>query len=844
MNRLLPLSALLVLAACPPPVVTPPPPEDAGQMMGCDGQPGCACLSGNTCTLGECLGGTCVDCRRGDLACSCRANGTCGTGLRCASSVCETCPAGVQDCPCNTGDTCNTGLTCTSGTCTPTVCTQGTAGCPCLPSDPKCEGTGYCDSMTVCRQCSSDVVGCPCDGSSQCTGGLVCNTANATCRPAVTCAALRTAGTCLANQRCDESSGVDAVCVPNACVAGFTWDTRTSSCTACVSQNCAAEPRCDDGTDAGVQVTCFAQNRVCVQSGDVAYCDTCRPGFAPDGQGNCLAAPQCGTATCAMNEYCDSTSGTPTCTVSPCPAGQAKPANGACQACGACSGEGFNGRVWPFLTGADECVCETIQDYFVRSGGNTQATKCDADGDGWVVKDADLVTDLALRANARCAIRRVDTVQLVDEYGTALSLRSCINEGMVPTGGTCTGVLPLRLLESQRNDLDNNLGQLRMPLYGRGGGADAGGTGRWLEASELNALTKGCVNTQADFNDSRGTVEDLTEVAPPPPVARADDQSRLASFSYFVELNTSSYVPSALGGPYGTLVIRERSRCDPLFPLHYANNDAFADNDAGDTYWRSCDRRGDPTYDEQNPAATYDFAGWHRASDGGVAAALPPAHATLVGPTDPVTTLARNFGLCKLNGAPPADGRWRGMNHHSQFKCVLISSSATQAHERGLTEFGSTGSLVFNRCAARPCSGVACRTVPGPGPQTLAPIIDCAVTTPTAGEVGFVAMKYRPYGPSNAGYATTEYGGGCINEDVEWSHPTFGTYVCPGPEFLNVFSPGPVVPPLQRQNSNAAFGRYSCYGQLPNYLWAPGFSTRAELKWAVDANDTANGFLR
>src|SRR5689334_24564636 len=56
----------------------------------CDGQPGCACLSG-ACNVGECMNGTCVDCRRGEESCVCRANNTCNAVLRCNGSSCEVC---------------------------------------------------------------------------------------------------------------------------------------------------------------------------------------------------------------------------------------------------------------------------------------------------------------------------------------------------------------------------------------------------------------------------------------------------------------------------------------------------------------------------------------------------------------------------------------------------------------------------------------------------------------------------------------------------------------------------------------------------------------------------------
>ena len=51
--------------------------------------------------------------------------------------------------------------------------------------------------------------------------------------------------------------------------------------------------------------------------------------------------------------------------------------------------------------------------------------------------------------------------------------------------------------------------------------------------------------------------------------------------------------------------------------------------------------------------------------------------------------------------------------------------------------------------------------------------------------------------------------------------------------------------------SDRAFGRYSCFGDLPNFLWAPdvgplpdGGVERATLRWGDDAGSTMFGVLR
>ena len=83
-------------------------------------------------------------------------------------------------------------------------------------------------------------------------------------------------------------------------------------------------------------------------------------------------------------------------------------------------------------------------------------------------------------------------------------------------------------------------------------------------------------------------------------------------------------------------------------------------------------------------------------------------------------------------------------------------------------------------------------------------------------------------------------------DDVENQLVTgpFLTWLCPEPEYSSVFSSGPGIAVGQKAKSDAAFGRFSCSGDLKAFLWAPGFTTRATLNWATGAGDTANGFFR
>lgn len=700
--------------------------------------------------------------------------------------------------------------------------------------------------MKTCQRCSPDVVGCACTAQNTCTGGLLCETGK--CRAALTCADQRTAGTCKPHQLCNESPGTDAVCVPATCDPDYTWNAQTGTCQPCVSAGCTAEPTC--AVDGGIGGQCDVQHRLCSQVGSTASCGACKPGFTEDANHTCVPPANCGNTMCTSAQYCDTSASTPTCTALPCPDGWAKETGGACTDCHlSCLTDGYTGRVWPYRTLGGVCVCETLPGYFISGGTSGLASKCDADGDGWVNEDADSNKDPAFVANARCIIEKVDTVRLVDEFGTALNLRSCATGGMVPQGadaGVCATVMPLRLLETERNDVPGRaLGLPKAPRYGA---ADAG---RPLDALELNSLTKACVNTIGDFNDDK--LDDIVQASPAPPVDLPGDRKRLEAFAYFVELYTSWYEPPTAGG-YGTLVIRERSRCAPDFPLHYdpavslgSTADKYvSDPDAGALYWRNCARRRDPDYTLGKP--NFDFAGWTCAGSAGSCPALPPAHPSVVAPQNPADAgLLRNFGVCEMGGKPPADGVWRGFGHHSQFKCISVTSNVgPSGYEVGQAAVSETGDLVLNTCQARPCAGSAdpaCRTAPSTGLQTTHTVVDCQATVPgPVGVVGFAAVRFRPYGP---GYTSLPiYRGGCVNEEAETPalapfDPSTFTWLCPYPEYFNTYANWVA----KHGAVDSSFGRFSCDGDLPNFLWADPIQ-RATLFWSTGPNDTQNGVWR
>lgn len=877
---------VVALSGCP----QPPANNDGGGTGGgsaCTaGTVGCGC-DNSTCSSGECVDGACVACQRGSASCVCRANGTCDQGLRCATGKCETCPVGQEGCGCM-GTTCNAGLTCSNGTCVRDTCSPGTPGCPCRTQGPVCDNNAYCDATSRCQTCSPDVKGCACSSTSTCLGGLVCNMANMQCRDAVTCAQLQGtdggAGSCAPNQLCTMTMGQDAVCQPGQCQPNFKFDTSSNTCIACVSANCASEPTCE--ADGGLVTMCDANNRVCNQAGNVAACGACKPGFSEDATRTCKPVPRCGSTTCALTDYCDTSTGVPTCRMLPCPAGQAKdgPApngTGSCTACTIpvnCSGPGYSGRYWPFrVTSSGNCICETLDGYFEPGTAVEVATLCDADQDGWVNANADsmsITSSDVLKANARCTIRKVDRVKLVEESGLTAEVHSCMNSmnlhvpverlqdgGVAPLvdggyggfpavpGGSlsaCPGgqAFPLRLLEAPRNDQPMGPANEpnKVPVWGDGG--------RPLEARELNSLTKGCISGPTDLNARNG--DDILEVQPSG--ISSDDQVRLASFSYFIELYTSWYEPPAMG-EYGALVIKEKSRCDPGFPLRYdpsavrtadgGANDDFQVIDGGSRYWRSCERRRDPSFNQASMTAGYDFAQFTCPTTSGSCPFREFPSATQVGPTNPRTTFFRDFGECRLNGQLPVDQRWRGFGHHSQFKCVQTTSGASGATTLNVNAFdGGINGFVFNNCVAQPCAvnDPTCHQLPGSGAQTAQPVLNCtATTTPASGLTGFAAVGYRPYGNQSTYSGLNVYRGGCITEDTESEiastspEASFQSYVCPYPEFSRT-----------KGISDNAFGRHSCYRQPANFLWSGPTPQRATLRWsAPDAGvGTLNGVWR
>ena len=761
-------------------------------------------------------------CTAGSRGCRC-ADSTCDAGLLCRAGRCVACEPGSRDCPCIDGSSCSDGLVCLFTVCTIDTCIAGSEACPC--NQGACDDGLACGTDGLCRACRADMSGCPCIGDS-CSLDLLCDLSTSLCRKPVSCKALRDSGQCEAHQACLEGSGVDAVCVPEACEAGYRWDTDAQSCVAC--PDCATGPSCL-ASAAGVGDECAAAYRTCVEADGLARCDACVEG-ADEVDGACLPKNRCGSAVCTDAQYCDRLA--EQCLKLPCPTGQAKGVElgASCTACtNSCAGVGFSGRYWPFRTQTGRCVCETFPGFYGEASG-FKAERCDADGDGWVRKEADdaaIREDEALLQNARCDILQVERVILSDEYGGTKVIDSCRDEGFVEhgSGASCTQPFALRLLETQRNDSPNPMTSKATPKYTSGEG------GRRLTGAELNSLTKACVDELGDF-DGNG-VEDLDQAQPVDFSPSSPDDERLEAFSYFVELYHSYYQEPTSGQTTGSLVIAERSRCDAnTFPFHYSTSDAYqSGTNVSHGYWRSCSRFRDPGFDAARSEAGMDFArfscGTAVGSCGVSLTGAGPAHPSLrYDDVDTATTLLRGTGLCELGGNAAADDRFRGLGHQSQFRCMRVTDVPASPEEAAPAEFAPGGKWTFNACRARSCTGAGAeceerRAVSDMGGYE--PLLDCEPVTPVRNQVGFALRNYQPYGTTPV-YTThnppapASYQGGCVNEDVEW-----GAKLCPQPEFALGYEA-------------QSFGRYSCYGNKSRFLWAASANgaLRPTLYWSSD----------
>ncbi len=455
---------------------------------------------------------------------------------------------------------------------------------------------------------------------------------------------------------------------------------------------------------------------------------------------------------------------------------------GACVDCGPCDAEGSTGYLWPVTDRNGGCVCETRPGYYFDDSPSSRvAVACDADGDGWVKRSAFNyvnATDDAIRINARCDVRHIDRFVLENELGQRHEIT------VSALGGSGTVAL------YETDDNDEPIGGFGY-VYGEG----------VPRPSELNPLTKLCADRTADFNDNR--IADLTEWDRVPLSEGRAWMSVFTQMGHFVELHTSRF--EAGEDRVGRYVISERRRCDDGFPLGYA--------DGAGGYWRSCARRRAASFSAGHTVA-HDFARYGcEASDGSCPAVLLTDGSTVAG-TVPA------HGVCELGAV--VDGPFRGMNHHSQFRCAeLVGKDATPTPSQLSVDeiWPTTGAprYDFNVCGLDDGALLACETTTS------------SSSNEAIGRVGFFAARFEAYGPEDD---ADDYTRGCVDEGTEW--PT----LCPG------YDPNRPDGVLQ-DGLVGNFGRLMCgcdynYGGAACEIGCPS----SQLHLGGDCADDPSGYCR
>ncbi|MFH1808552.1 MAG: hypothetical protein ABIJ09_07400, partial [Pseudomonadota bacterium] len=208
----------------------------------------------------------------------------------------------------------------------------------------------------------------------------------------------------------------------------------------------------------------------------------------------------------------------------------------------------------------------------------------------------------------------------------------------------------------------------------------------------------------------------------------------------------------------------------------------------------------------------------------------PPPTDALASGVVPEHALCRDPALpppieeeCQTSGPWPCVGGrvWRGMSHHSQFRCVLVRANAgTDTPTLPQSDFVD-GKATMNLCrvncptgdesCASDCTSGTCTTtteapLSGLDPKNPAHAkLTCAIdAVPINGVVGFASMNYVP--PSQP----TAYAHGCINE---WA-PTIGGSPVTNPEIAawRSLCPGWVEDPAGSigQGDRNNFGELQC----------------------------------
>lgn len=694
------------------------------------------------------------------------------------------------------------------GACRPLVdceaagCAGQSRGCTEAPGqDAVCAGclegfveeNGACRAVMTCQSlgCATLNRGCTEAVGTQdavcglCLGGYL--EEDGACRALRTCESL---GCAEQNRECTPATlSSDALC--GGCAMGYLEE--DGACTLDLRATCTDDPNDSNS----ILADCEARHRECMPAQEGATCGGCQEGYLenPDTE-ECLLLeeyPACegAEAACPEGRYCINLRNGDDlrCLPAPCPEGQSW--NLLTQACqdrcnceipeGEEDSSGLTGRPWPVTDRNGDCVCETREGFFFNaSTGFRRVEPCDGDGDSWVRRSVfEFVqpeADPAVRQNARCTLREIDQFRLINEYGQSYD----VDVSLISNGA----VLSLVLYEPDEGDDELNHADSQ----------EDPARGRRFRAQESNPLTRACVSANADLNHN--AVSDLREHQRSVPGANSLAwMSLFTRMSYFVELHEGWFEPGE-DGP-GRYVIKERSRCEPGFPLHY--------NQQEGSWWQQCSRRRDGRYDLLQPSG-YDFGEWSCIeARGACPVAPPPTDAMALGAVPP-------HGLCeeRLGDGPQ---EWRGMNHASQFRCAEIISDEQQqdiepVHVRAGELFGplNPGGLQHaNQCRVEDCleSGdPECMDSLRRGQgevNTYSPVLTCDAQSDELvidastwiGRVTWVARRYDGYDNP------ADYAGGCIDESAEWP------FLCPGYD--------PDTPErTDSQGATSNFGRLIC----------------------------------
>lgn len=713
----------------------------------------------------EMMSKACVD-TTGGVACV----DTCAT-LSCPSSNRDCVPAATpqQDAACGV---CVPGFVEETDQNGVTSCVRDAAA-NCSPADPNSIRT-VCDGRF--QQCVSDAQGAYC---GECSDGRYFDLDSNKCVEIVFCGN----SICGDGEFCFYPQDGSAPSCANTCMDGEAFNEESGQCEACAVQ-------CADGENFPAMIS------------------------VPDGNGGTTQ-----TCACADDVFCsyhsDGTSAR--CFESECESGEARTSAGnTCSSCNlnCLTVPGATGRVWPIKNIAGDCLCETRDGFYYQLGGSSSALECDLDRDGWINQQARTtygnalnVQDQSQLGNFRCQLREVDRVRLVNEYGQRRDVALCNglfydwnpSVGPPPECATQQDRATVILYEPDTIDDDQKMSsQPEFPSYGS----------RLLRASEVNPMTKACINASADYNDNG--VPDLTEAQPLKKgdlgdPAATDEEYFFRAFANFVELHTAYYRPPSLANEPGIYVIEERSRCDDDFPLRYENpRDGF--------YWDQCtrSRRGD--FDgaaEGRPG--FDFANYHCDAMTG-ACQLEDLSILATGSDGADLDVIPDHDLCALDAAnmlPLSSDSWLGMTHHSQFQCVSFQSGVVAANEYHKVSIsnvyeGGVGSPQFtaNGCDAdqmcNPMDANCQESVPkvptsdpvlGVIAQPRAPKFTCqrrASSMLSNDQVGFANVRYlRSSDSASLAWSNGSYIRGCVDESEGTDGFGFSNYCGGSPNNSN-----------------------------------------------------------